>query len=1114
MQPFDPRLIKQVPATRGPVAVLGALGVVAGLLAIAQAFAVAALVVAVVQGQSLREPAVAVLALLIGRALVTAGSDLAASWAASRISSALRERLLAATLQRPAEEHGDTGALVTLATAGAASVEPYVARYLPALVTAAVVPPLALIALLFTDWPSLLIVLLTVPLLPLFAALIGRHTQAQVDKRWAAANQLAGHFLDVMRGLPTLVGYQRAEHQVGVVAQISDQHRVATNRTLRTAFLSSAALELLATICVAMVAVGVGLRLAGGHLGLGVGLTAILLAPEAYWPIRRVGQEFHTAADGAQAVDALLMDPASATSTPRAGARRADGPLVVRDLSYRYPGSNREVLGGLSMQIGPGLTAIVGASGAGKSTLLELLAGARTPSTGSITAPRTHLVTQRPLLIPGTVTDNVRLGSRASAEQIRIAMQRTGFDRLLTGLPAGPETIVGDDGVGLSAGQRGLLALTRAVLDQDAVILLDEPTAHLDAQLSTSVHDTLRALARDRAVVVVTHDPMLALYADQTVTLEPAASTDLPVSGSSDGSAANTRDLPAGEGPAADGPVTAGRSLARLTSAPVTVADRRSVLWPARGVLPAALVGATATMCGVALTATSGWLIVQASLRPVVLTLLVAIVAVRTFGIGRPVLRYCERLLSHDAALRDLTARRTALFAQLIPLTPARLGRHRRGEVLNLAVHDLDDEVDAQVRVLVPAIGTLLTLMAATLVALLLLPATAAVLASITIVVLLVAVISFFLERRAQPEVLAARGRITTAAELIASNPIAVQGLHSGPPLLDALGAEHRRSTRANLRAAVTRAGGDLLSLIVVGVATVTVAIVAADAVRSGRISLPVAGLLTLLPVALTDVLTSVPDVVNALCRSLSARERLKDLTDQSPAVRDRSAASTPPVPGRPQMRLAEVNASWDDLHDALRRATLRVEPGEHVALLGENGAGKSTALAVLARQLEPTGGRYTLDTMEVGTWAPDDVRRRIALVDDEPHVFAGSVRANLLLAQPHATDHEVTTALVDSGLGYWLGGLPDGLDTLLGAGQRGVSGGERARLAIARAVLSGRPIVLLDEPVAHLDPPTARAVLSDVHEALRDSSVVVVSHQTVGIEGSDRVVTVEAARS
>lgn len=1090
MRPFDPRLIKQVPATRFPVAVIAALGVVAGILAVAQAFAIAALVVAVVHGHDLRTPSVAVLALLIGRGLVTGATDLAASWAGSRISSALRERLLTTTLHQPADERAETGTLVTLATAGAASVEPYVARYLPALITSAVVPPLVLLALLITDWPSFLIVVITLPLLPLFAALIGRHTQAQVDKRWATSNRLAGHFLDVMRGLPTLVGYQRAEHQVGVVAQVSDQHRKATNRTLRTAFLSSAALELLATICVAMVAVSVGLRLAGGRMLLGVGLAAILLAPEAYWPIRRVGQEFHTAADGAQAIDALLGDSPTRAATPGAPT------LTATDLTYRYPGTEHEVIRNLTLSLEPGLTAIVGESGAGKTTLLELLAGLRTPAEGSVQGRRTHLVTQRPLLIPGTVADNLVLGNDASPDELRKAMRRTGFDAVVAGLPAGLETPVGDDGSGLSAGQRGLLALTRAVLDPSAVILLDEPTAHLDASVSAGVDDALRALATDRTIAVVTHDPMLAMYADRVITV--------PVTSNGD-------SVPM---PVASDQAPAHQPLAQPYSDAPAIARRRPVLWPAKGVLPAALVGGLATACGVALTATSGWLIVQASLRPVVLTLLVAIVAVRTFGIGRPVLRYSERLLSHNAALRDLTLRRTALFARLIPLTPARLGRQRRGDVLNLAVHDLDDEVDAQVRVLVPAIGAALTLVLAVVVATALLPASGVVLLAIAVVVLLTGVVDYLLERRVQPAVLQTRSDIGAVAELVTSNATALQGIHAQDAMVARLCDAHARSTRVSLTAAAARAAGDTLSLITVGVATIAIAALTGHAVADQHISLPIAGLLTLLPVALTDVLTSVPDIVNALCRSLIARRRLVALTDQEPAVRDRSAASTPPLPQRPVLHLAQVNASWDDVHDALRHADLHVAPGEHIALVGDNGTGKSTALAVLARHLEPTAGRYTVDEVEVGTWAPDDVRRLIALVDDEPHVFAGSVRANLLLARPHATDHEITSALIDSGLGHWLGTLPHGLDTMLGTGQRGVSGGERTRLAIARAVLSGRPVVLLDEPVAHLDVPTGRAVLADVHDALRESAVVIVSHQQLGREGCDRVVALREPAS
>ncbi len=321
------------------------------------AVALAALVVAVVSGEAARGPALWLAAVFGVRAVLGWVSERVAARAGVEVTAALRERLVAHWLSVPAERRPDPDRAVTLAAQGAAAVEPYAARFLPALVSGTVVPVLAVAALVWVDWLSALVVVLTLPLLPFFAALIGRATQAETQRRWAALSSLAGHFLDVVRGLPTLVGYGRAQHQVEVVAEVSRRHRVATMRTLRLAFTSSAALELLASISVAIVAVVVGLRLTHGSMTLSAGLLAILLAPEAYWPIRRVGAEFHAAADGAEALDGILAELSSApssspasTTSPRVRKRSLERPLPhsrreeevgvrVEDVAYTYPGA-------------------------------------------------------------------------------------------------------------------------------------------------------------------------------------------------------------------------------------------------------------------------------------------------------------------------------------------------------------------------------------------------------------------------------------------------------------------------------------------------------------------------------------------------------------------------------------------------------------------------------------------------------------------------------------------------------------------------------------------------------------------------------------------------------
>ena len=325
MAPFDLRLLRLVPQTRRPVAALGALGVIGGLATLAGAFALTTLVVAVVRGEPILVPALVTLGVFGVRGLLAALSERVAAWAGAEVSTQLRDQLLATWLARPAEERPDPARALTLAAQGTASVEPYVAKYLPTLITAAVVPPLAILTLLVLDWPAALVVVLTLPLLPLFAALIGMSTAEDTQRRWRALSDLSGHFLDVMTGLPTLVGYGRGERQVGSVREVSQRHRRATMRTLRLAFMSSAALELLATISVAIVAVLVGLRLTYGSMDLWVGMLAILLAPEAYWPVRRVGAEFHSAADGAEAVQDILGELAPVAPADAAAQTQAKG---------------------------------------------------------------------------------------------------------------------------------------------------------------------------------------------------------------------------------------------------------------------------------------------------------------------------------------------------------------------------------------------------------------------------------------------------------------------------------------------------------------------------------------------------------------------------------------------------------------------------------------------------------------------------------------------------------------------------------------------------------------------------------------------------------------------
>ena len=536
----------------------------------------------------------------------------------------------------------------------------------------------------------------------------------------------------------------------------------------------------------------------------------------------------------------------------------------------------------------------------------------------------------------------------------------------------------------------------------------------------------------------------------------------------------------------------------------------------------AALLGAASATAGIALTATSGWLIVRASERPLILTLLTAIVAVRTFGIARPLLRYAERVRSHDVALGDLAERRATTYAALVPLTPARLGRRRRTDLLGAVVDDLTDVVDAQVRVTVPVLTAALAGAATAILTALLAPAVGLVVAGLFVAVALLALLALRLEQHSQAELLAARAEVTRVSQLVAGRGAELEAIGAGGAAVRWLDDAHVALGIATGRQSRGRALASAGFVALVGAATVAGAVLAARQ----DVSIAVKGLLVLTPVAVADTLTPLVDAVRAMARSQGATTRLGTLLAQQPAVRDdphlsprAGDAMWVDDPAGVRVTLRHAQGSWDGGSPDVGPVDLDIAPGTTVLVTGPNGGGKSTLLALLARHLELCGGRYLLGGVDVHDLPIAQVRGLVAVVDDEPHVLATTLRENLRLALPdrgpdpdHRDDRILVSGLFRSGLGGWFAGLADGLDTRLGTGGRGMSGGERARLSIARAIVSGRPVILLDEPVAHLDERTASDVLDDLLSGASGRTVVLVSHQPLARERFDEVLEVGAA--
>ncbi|MFE9674509.1 thiol reductant ABC exporter subunit CydD [Streptomyces sp. NPDC006259] len=548
MKPVERRLMREVPALRRHMTYSTVLALLGAGLVVAQAALLAKVLADGFAGHAPRVAPLASLATLMAlRSLLTWARGALARRAAADAKAALRDRITGRLrrtdpLRLTASRHGET---TTLVTRGLDALDPYVVGYLPTMTATAVVPLVVVAWLWWVDWTSALIIVVTLPLIPVFGALVGMHTAQRTARQWRLLARLGGHFLDVVAGLPTLRAFGRERHQTRVVHQMADAHRRATMRTLRVAFLSSLVLETVATLSVALVAVPVGLRLLGGELDLRTALTVLLTAPEAYLPLRAAGAAFHDSAEGiavAERVFAILDEEdtiteratdRTPTSFPAPDGRTAR--LCLEKVTVHYPDRPAPALRNVSLTVRPGEhVALVGPSGAGKSTLLSLLLGFTVPASGRVTADGTDLtdldpddwraqvawLPQRPHLFAVSVADNIRLGRPDAGDaEVRAAARAASADDFTEELPGGYDTVLGEHGAGLSAGQRQRIALARAFLKDAPVLLLDEPTAHLDPESEAAVTRATVALMRGRTAVVVAHRTSLLPHADRIITV-------------------------------------------------------------------------------------------------------------------------------------------------------------------------------------------------------------------------------------------------------------------------------------------------------------------------------------------------------------------------------------------------------------------------------------------------------------------------------------------------------------------------------------------------------------------------------------------------------------------
>ncbi|MDQ4047324.1 MAG: thiol reductant ABC exporter subunit CydC, partial [Actinomycetota bacterium] len=999
------------------------------------------------------------------------------------------------------------------------------------------------------------------------------------------------------------VGLGRAVAQRRALEDISEEYRSRTMGTLRTAFLSALALELIATISVAVVAVFIGVRLVHGDMALEAGLLALILAPDCYLPLRELGTAHHSSDDGRAALaetTAVLDAPGQRRLAPAPAG--SEGPrnikdVTVRGLTVRHAGRRRAAVGPLSFTAPAGLiTALDGPSGAGKSTVLGVLAGTVGATAGTdaagIEAAGTGVagtligftpgdvawVPQHPVMVADTVEEEVLLyltaggtgpGDPADARNpAGVVMECL--------VSAAAAHLAGKHPTELSPGELRRVALARGlarVRSGATVLLLDEPTAHLDRVTADTVQDAIRDLRGRVTVILVAHDRQTRELADHVVPLA-AAGQEAQVSGSSDSvttdsvttdsvttdsvttdsvrtfsagtapaSTVSRSDVPAvGAGAAAQGLAPKAEATAAEETAP-TAGLLGRLLAPVRGTFAGAgAVGTLASVFAVALAGLSGWLILRASEQPPILYLLTAIVGVRFFGIGRAVLRYCERLLLHDAVFASLSLLRGRLWESLSRRALSLRRLLQGGNVLGVVIDDVDTVRDLLPRVVLPPVTALAVAAAAVTTSAWLVPAAlpavlAAASASLVLApaaALLADCMSARTEQRLRSGVLR---RITAALDAKAE----LQANGAAAPVLDAIRAEDRAATRASQRSAWAEGIGQAITAAACSAAALACAALAAPQVLAGAVAAPSAAVVVLMQLALTEPFAAMTTAVRQYPALRAVLRRIGDsgvleesLGSRAPELTAREvtapeltvpelAAPTPRQGGRPGLELAGLSAAWPGGGPVFTDLSAEAEPGRWLAVTGPSGAGKSTLLAVLLGFLPAREGRI-------------GITGRVAWCPQEAHLFDSTIRGNLLLGRPgqtsetrqtsetaHSSDtgrsadadaeRDMQQALKAVGLGPLLKRLEQGLDTRIGPGGAFLSGGERQRLAVARTLMTQADVILLDEPTAHLDAESGRALMADLRAGLRSRTVVLVTHNPDDISPDDAVLALRQGR-
>ena len=1075
----------------------------------------------------------------------------------SAVKATFRERALEHMFKlgvQHKERHGD---VIHMLTDGLEQVDAYVARYIPQILYAIMIPLIMGIAIVDTLPIIGIILIITVPLIPFFMILIGKQADRLNKEQWERMSFLSGHFLDVLQGITTLKLFGRAKDQIKVIGRLSEEFKDSTLRVLRVAFLSALVLELVSTISTALIAVYLGLTLLDGKISFFSAFFILLLAPEFYTPFRQLGAAFHTGMAGKTSILKYEEFMNRQPSLPIGGQSQLKGKvqaIEIKDLTFTYADSENGVQH-ISLEAKRNSPImLVGESGAGKSTIAHIIGGFLTAPKGSVTIDGLDLcdidiewwrqqityVSQHPHIMKGTLRDVLSFGMNVSDEEIIEACKEVQLLDVIYRQQDGLDTVIGEGGLGLSGGERQRVALVRAFLRKGQVLILDEVTAHLDVKTEAIISSDIKRLMDNKIVIIIGHRLQTMHWASTLYVLKHGRIIqqgsyakllavdgyfkDLVTSGLGEFSSTIEEQLKTEKSFSLEHREEID-NLIRVDNQDAYVLGKDTiqtpevstsklgiqgwkllftVLSPAKWSLVLALIFTFLTVfMNVGLLTVSAWLLASAALQPGLTYLSLAIVGVRFFGVSRAVCRYFERYTSHRMAFQGLYGLRVWFYAHLEPLAPAILKRFGAGDMLGRIMGDIEVLQFFYLRTLIPpAAAIALTILVAYGVSTIDNSLVAPIVLAAFILGLVLPLVVYAHNKQSLTAVGPQQGEYKS---LLSDTMDSLEDVISyGNEQLVYNRIQHMMSTVDANKGIIERGMnlGNTLFLGGVQITVVIVAILAANVLTGAWASVMVA-VAAIGTQAWFEALQPMIAAVHHGAESKVATSRLMALSHEPIPVMEPKAPK--PFNANREITFTDVSFGYDAHRRIYEHLRLDIKQGQSIAIVGASGSGKTTLFNMLER-LYDYGGSIHVGDVELKDISIDTWRNALGTITQDTYIFHASFEDNIRLARPDASETDLEYAIDRASLRSVVERLPEGIHTIVGSGGHGLSGGERQRVALARLFLRKPQVVLLDEPLEGLDQVTRKALHRDLMEYVQDKTCLYITHQLEGLEQMDRI--------